>query len=118
MSRYASPVSLRTLFAIVVALAVLFAPTVTREGQAFAAVPDHDMQMMEVGHCQSLPSHSGAPDEETGKSCCISICFAVAITPAVPASGSAVRAVQSVSQPAALHRPYLGELATPPPRSA
>lgn len=50
--------SIRTLFAMLVAVAVLFAPALTRAGEAFAAVPDHHMQTMESGHCKSMPSHA------------------------------------------------------------
>jgi len=116
-------VSIRTLFALLVAVAVLFAPALTRAGEAFAAVPDHHAQMMQSGHCKIAPSQSGDDDkspshEKAGKTCCISMCMAVAVTP--PARATAV-AMPAPSPTFPLTHQYHGciaEIATPPPRLA
>ena len=115
MSAYAHRMSLRTLFAALVAIAVLFAPALTRAGEAFAAVPDHHAQMMKSGHCKMTPSHS--PDDgKAGMTCCISMCMAVAV--ATPLPDAAVPVHDSVVSFSLTER-YHGlpaEIATPPPR--
>ena len=116
--------SIRPLFAILVAVAVLFAPALTRAGEAFAAVPDHHMQMMESGHCKSMPSYADddgkPPDEDkaAGKSCCISMCMAVAIEP--PAAPQSEVLHEAAATFPLIHRYHgnIAEIATPPPRFA
>jgi hypothetical protein len=108
-----SPVSIRKLFALVLALSVLFAPGVA---SAAMASPQHAMQMMEAGHCQA-PPNSG-DHKMGGKSCCIAMCMVVAVAPSTPAATSPQR--QQMAQfaaPAAYHG-SLSEIATPPPRHA
>jgi hypothetical protein len=104
--------SIRKLFAFLVALAVLFAPGMA--GAAMAA-PHHDMQMMGAGHCQAPPARSG-DHKMSGKNCCIAMCMAVAVAPSTPAETSPLR--QQMAQfaaPAAYHG-LPTEIATPPPR--
>lgn len=113
--------SIRTLFAMVVTLAVLFAPALTRASEASAAVPDHHVQMMESGHCKSAPAQSGddtSSDEAAGKSCCISMCMAVAVVPAIPTKSVSVHGPAATFAPANQYRGRIAELATPPPRLA
>src|SRR5437764_9056223 len=97
---------------MLLALAVLFAPSVT--ASASASEPSHDMQMMRVGHCQGpMP---GAPDKNAGKTCCTSICMGVALSPPAP---QAEAAVQIASPEFAAPVPLTGlptALPTPPPR--
>jgi|SRR5260221_2004327 len=114
MRAYGAPMSLRKLFSALIALAVLFAPTVTSAAAAHAGVPDHQMQMMEAGHCNSMPSSHQHPSD--GKSCCISICMGLAVSLSAPVTEIAPPASRPVYFVAALHLPYLGEIATPPPR--
>ena len=116
--------SIRPLFAILVAVAVLFAPALTRAGEAFAAVPDHHMQMMESGHCKSMPSYADddgkPPDEDkaAGKTCCISMCMAVAVTPTAPAAATATLAASPTFPLTHQYHGCIAEIATPPPRLA
>lgn len=114
MRRDYSPVSIRRLFAIVIAVAVLFAPGVT--GAAMAADPHHHMQMMEAGHCQSSPSKTAHHDRSDGKSCCMAMCMALAVAPSAPAE--LLPPPQQVAQfaPPKAYRGTLSEIATPPPR--
>lgn len=108
--------SIRKLFAILVALAVLLAPGVT--GSAMAAAPDHDMQMMQAGHCDMPVSGKADHDKMAGKNCCIAMCMAVALA---PASRADVRPPRAAIAQFALPRTYhgtLSEIATPPPRLA
>ncbi|MFL6728148.1 MAG: hypothetical protein ACJ8FS_16785 [Sphingomicrobium sp.] len=108
--------SLQKLLTALIALAVLFAPAITSAAAARAAIPDHPMQMMESGHCTSMPS--GHHDKSDRKSCCISVSIGLAVAPFVPVAGAAALASAPVYFLAKLHRPYLGEIATPPPRQS
>ena len=115
MRAFAPYLSLRALFGIVVALAVTFAPAIGR-GEALAAVPHHDMQMMEAGHCHS-PASKHAAHHEGDMSCCTAMWVAVTVPADGPAESPPVRAAPVSISLLALHRPFLGELSTPPPRS-
>lgn len=118
MSAYAPPVSIRKLFGAFVALAVLFAPASAYAAERAMAVPGHDMQMMEAGHCKAPPSQSGDHDKAADKSCCISMCMAVAIAPTAPVLEKVARPAPPVFALPAFRLGYLGEIATPPPRFA
>lgn len=118
MRPYTQAVSIRRLFAILVALALLFAPAFTDAGEAFAATPDHHARMMEAGHCQMPSSNSGDHNKAPIKSCCVAMCMAVAIAPDVRAAVVAqAPATAYFAAPGSWHG-YLGEIATPPPRQA
>ena len=114
MRSYGASVSIRKLFAIILALSVLFAPAVA--GAAMAASPQHDMQMMEAGHCEAPPSGTAHHDKMDGKSCCISMCMAVAVAPSTPAETMPLRQeVAEFALPKTYHGLH-GEISTPPPR--
>lgn len=115
-ARIGASVHLRTLLCLLFGLAVLLAPAVTGVAAAQAAVPDHQMQMAESGHCSSIPS--GQHDKSDGKTCCISIYIGVAVAMNASLTAVLVPASTPVSVLRALHRPYLGEIVTPPPRQA
>lgn len=123
MSAYAPRMSLRTLFAALVAMALLFAPAMTRAGEAFAAVPDHHAQMMKSGHCKAAPSTSGddgksSDHDKAGMNCCISMCMAVAVAPPAPATAVAMHAAAPTFQLTHQYHGCIAEIATPPPRLA
>jgi hypothetical protein len=111
--------SSRSLFATLIALAMLFAPLAMQSGAAMAMAPaaDHHSQMMEGGHCGEQPakSHDG---KEMDKSCCAAMCAAVAIAPAAEVEPHAL--APSVEHPSLdlFHHSFLAELPTPPPRLA
>lgn len=116
MSAYAAPMSIRKLFAMIVALAVLFAPGMT--GAAMAAAPGHEMQMMQTGHCQMPPSGKSDHDRMADKNCCISMCMAVAVAPAARAADHQITPVQATFPAPKSYLGHLSEIATPPPRLA
>ncbi len=121
MSAYATPVSIRTLFAILVALAVLLAPAVTRAGEAFAAIPDHHAQMMKSGHCKAPPTGSDQQqqdDETTSESCCVSVCAGMAFTPDAPVAERLRPRVPVTFDVRTFRLGPPAEKATPPPRRA
>ena len=123
MSAYAPPVSIRKLFAMLVAVAVLFGPALTGMSAAFAAVPDHHMQMMSTGHCKAMTAgensdQSPVKDPKAGKPCCMAMCLAVAASPAVIEASPSLIGIASVPS---LQNFLIGvpaEIATPPPRAA
>ena len=116
MSAYRPLMSVRRLFAALIALAVLIAPALTRVGEANAAVPDHHAQMMMKGHCESAPDTD--QDKKADQSCCFKMCMAVA---ADLGDLPAVRPLLAGTNPPALQSFPIGspaEIATPPPRAA
>ena len=117
MPPYDVSMSLSKLFAILIAIAVLMAPAFSRMGEAAAALPgDHHKQMAQGGHCQSPAPAPGEHEKAPANSCCISICMGLAVASpdgqmSNPAPARATFALRS------LHLSYLGEIATPPPKS-
>ena len=128
MRAYAPAVSIRKLLTLFVAIVVLFAPSLTRAGEALAAVPGHQKQMMDSGHCKSLPSDnsdqsakhrkSGVPDEAMGKTCCMAMCMAVALSPPVSEHTEIVHSTRPVFPLLHQYHGRITEIATPPPRRA
>ena len=116
MTTYSQLMSIHKLFAIMIAVALLFAPVFTSAGSALAAVPDHHAQMMDKGHCD--PATEQERDKSKTMACCGAMCMAVAVTP--PASQLDKPLVGSVAV-AGLQEFQTGipaEIATPPPRDA
>ena len=115
-------VNIRKLFGILVALAVLFAPALTSAGAAYAAVPEHQMQMMDAGHCTSAPSgnhgKSGTHDKSMTKSCCIAMCMALAVAPSAPVESRMPQRIVTVFPAPSFRLGLPAEIATPPPRLA
>ena len=111
-------VSLRPFFAILIAIAMLFAPLAMQTGSAMAMAPtDHQSQMMNKGHC-SDQSASGKDSKMAGKSCCAAMCTAVAVSPVSPVEPLAFERVADRPSLVQFRHSYLAKLATPPPRRA
>ena len=110
--------SLRPLFAILLAVALLFAPLATLSGSAMAMAPaDHHAQMAESGHCGEKPAkgdHEKAPE----KSCCLAMCAAVAVAPTASIEPHSFSRPSERPAPDQFQRSFLAELPTPPPRLA
>ena len=110
-------VSLRPLFATLIAAAMLFAPLAMQSGSAMAMPPgDHHAQMMEKGHCGDQPANG--EDGKMGKSCCVAMCMGVAVTVAVQIETLAFKRLIDPPSPEVFRHSYLAKLATPPPRGA
>jgi hypothetical protein len=110
--------SLRPLFAILVAVGMMLAPLAIRSGAAMAMAPaDHHGQMVSGDHCSDAPARS--KHEKPGESaCCVAMCMAVAPAPSAKLEPHFVTA--SVDRPG-LDRSgssFVAELPTPPPRAA
>ena len=110
-------VSLKPVFAILIAFAMLFSPFAMRSGSAMAAMPsNHHSQMVGNGHCGESSS-TGKTDKGHSKSCCVAMGTALAVAPALPDEPLAFARV--IARPAIETAPhnYLARLATPPPRA-
>ena len=111
-------VSLRFVFAILIASAMLFSPFAMRSGSAMAAMPsNHHSQMVSKEHCGEQSS-SGKPDKNHSKSCCVSMATAIAAAPASPTAPLAFARAMARAATETAPRNYLAKLATPPPRAA
>ena len=114
MRAYAPSMSTRPILAFVLTIAVLFASAFSGVAAASAATPMHDMEMMEMGHCSSMPSqHDG---KGMTKQCCISMCMAVAIQPSAPLMEEISQKALTLFAIPSFLAGSPGELATPPPK--
>ena len=108
----------RPLFAFILTIAVLFASALSGSAVASAATMNHDMQMMEMGHCSSMPSKEDG-NKAPAKSCCIAMCTAaVAVAPSAPSELPLLQQAPATFPILTSYIGYLGEIATPPPRLA
>ena len=114
--------SIQKLFASLIAVSVMLAPTLARAGEAYVAAPNHQMQMMEAGHCKSSPSgtqdNSGTHDKSMAKSCCIAMCMALAVVPSAPAHSRMPARIVTIFLAPSFRIGLPAEIATPPPRLA
>ena len=107
-------VILSRLFAIFIALSLLFGPLAM--DRAMAATPAGHAQITEDGHCQ--PAGKGQPDKAMSKSCCAAMCATAAIVPEASASKPLFGRLPASPASANFPRGVLSEISTPPPRLA
>lgn len=107
---------IRNLVAILLAVVLLLAPTLTRAGMISAVQPHHAHMMEQTGHCHIPPSDSGDSDKSAGKSCCISTCLAITNDAAAPSDNQPLQRAALTVPVTIFHVGFLGEIATPPPR--
>ena len=115
---YLARVSIRQLFATVIAFAVLFAPLAMQSGAAMAMAPaKHHAEMTKAGHCGEQPSkHNDATPMDA--SFCVAMCAAVAIPPvSIPEPACLAHSAEHPAVDLVRHN-FLAELPTPPPRLA
>ena len=119
MRAYPTAMGTRPILSFILTLAVLFASALTGSAAASAAaMPGHDMRMMEMGHCSSPPSghHDG---KSMPKQCCMAMCAAaVAVVPSAPAELPLLEQAAATFPVPTAHKGCLAEIATPPPRLA
>jgi hypothetical protein len=110
--------SLRPLFAILIAVGMFLAPLGIRSGAAMAGAPsDHQEQMAMSDHCDEPPAKT--KHEKSGESaCCVAMCMAVAPAPTAKLEPHFLTASADVPGPDQFSRSFLAELPTPPPRLA
>lgn len=111
-------VSISKFFAILIAVAMLFAPFAMQSGSAMAAMPsDHHAQMVDTGHCDGQPD-TDTDDMSADMPCCAAMCAAISVAPVSPAEPAAyARSIERPSLNQSLHG-FLAKLPTPPPRLA
>jgi len=118
MGGIARAVNMPKLFAILIAVAMLFAPFAMPIGSASAAMPsDHHAEMMGEDHCEGQPA-TGKDGRSAEKPCCAAVCGAVAVAMGSPLQPAIF--ARAVERPALdPFRPgFLAKLPTPPPRLA
>lgn len=110
---------LRPLFALLIAVAMLFAPLAIQSGSAMAMAPaaDHHAQMMDSGHCGDQPSKDNNSMSDD-KSCCVAMCTAIAVAPMTPEGPHVLASSTKLLSLAQFHHGFLAKLPTPPPRLA
>jgi hypothetical protein len=109
-------VSIRPVFAVLIALAMLVAPFAMQGASARAAMPaDHHAQMIEAAHCAGEEGKAG---KSVDLDCCAAMCATASLAPAVAADLPTV--ARGDDQPATdqFGRSHLAKLPTPPPRIA
>jgi hypothetical protein len=110
--------SFRSLFAMLFAVATIFAPLAMAEGQAMAApVASHHQHAASADHCGGA-SHEQKPGKAIDHGCCTAMCLGIAVATASADELPAFAAVIARPTPDRFRRGFLGEIATPPPRLA
>ena len=110
--------SLRPLFAILIAIGMILAPLGIRSGAAMAMPPSgHHEQMAMSDHGGEQPA-KGKHQKSAEDACCVAMCMAVAPAPASELEPHALSA--SLDRPGLdqFGRSFLAKLPTPPPRLA
>ena len=111
-------VSVSKLFAILIAVSMLFAPFAMQSGSAMAAMPsDHHAEMMSDGHCDGQPATD--KDSKSGEMpCCAAMCAAVAVAAGSSAEPAAFERAAERPSLEQFRQGFLAKLPTPPPRLA
>lgn len=103
------------LFAMLIAISLLFGPLAMDRAMAAAPASNHS-QMTDDGHCR--PADDGKPDKVMPGPCCAAMCATSAVMPEASASELLFERLPASLAPAGFHRGVLSEIATPPPRFA
>jgi hypothetical protein len=108
----------RRLFATLFAVAMMVAPLAMPGAPAMAApMPSHHGEMAMAEHCGGNSSQE-KPGKAVDHGCCTAMCVGIAIAPAAPGDLPAYAPLALRPSADQFHRGYLGEIATPPPRTA
>ena len=109
--------SLRPLFAILIAIGMFLAPLAMSSGAAMAIAPSNHGQMMAAEHCGEQPAQN--KHQESGESaCCVAMCMAIAPVPVAKLEPHFLSASVDLPGLDQFGRSFLAELPTPPPRVA
>lgn len=107
---------MRPIFAVLIALAMLFAP-LAMQGAMAAAPSDHHAQSMDMTHCSSQ-SEDGKLDQTVDQSCCAAMCAGMALAPATTGDLAIRERAPDLPATEQFGRGFVAKLATPPPRIA
>ena len=105
-----------TVFAILIAAAMLLAPLAIRSGAAMAMAPSaHPEQTIDKGHCSG---QAGQPDggQDPGDTCCAAMCNGLAVAAAAPVEAAVSPEPLLTVAPVADRHGVSAKLPTPPPR--
>lgn len=114
--------SINRIIALLLAVAVLLAPALTRAGEARAAAPDHHARMVASGHCEPDKAVADAGKDrsshhdEASKDCCLATCTAFAVQAAAATVDEEAHKSLALFAAPLFHAGTPAELATPPPR--
>lgn len=108
--------SMPKLFALMAAIAMLFAPAFMNASMAHATVRGDHAQMAATSHC--APASDTDEDQAPKMACCGAMCMAVAITHAMVPIATPTHSSIPVAKLHAFRTGAPAELATPPPRVA
>ena len=106
-------VILSRLFAIFIALSLMFGPLAMDQAMAAAPVSSHS-QMTDKEHCPSADADEN--DKATSKPCCAAMCATSAVVPQSQDSEPLFDRLAASPARASFHRGVLSEISTPPPR--
>jgi PIN domain nuclease of toxin-antitoxin system len=106
---------LRVICSVLVAVTLSLVSPMTAYDSARAAPLHRTMQMVDTGHCDSMPS-DGKHHKAPVKRCCASICMAVAVTGAEPSGEFVDHPVPVQFVVRSIDLAYVSEITTPPPR--
>ncbi len=106
---------MRPVFAMLIALAMLFAPFAMQSGSARAAMPSDHAQSMDAVHCSG---ETGNDDQSADHSCCAAMCAGAALAPALAADFRMLTSGDDQPAIEQFGRSHLAKLPTPPPRTA
>jgi len=110
--------SLRPLFAILVAIGMLLAPLGIRSGAAMAMAPSNHHDRVAVGeHCGEQPIKT-SHEKSSESACCVAMCMAVAPAASARIGPQFLAVSHDRPAPDRFGRSFLAELPTPPPRIA
>lgn len=110
-------VSVRFLFALLIAVGLAMAPFAMPIGEASAASSGHHAAMTQAAPCDDEPAPA-KPGKREDKPCCAAGCMTAVVLPDL---AQAVLELPRATERPGLERYYrgfLGEIATPPPRSS
>lgn len=104
----------RRFFAMLYALAIIFAPLAMPGGEAMATpVASHHGEVAMADHCGGKADH---PGKAVDHGCCAAMCLGIATASASADEPPAFTRMAMRPSPDRFHRGFLGEIATPPPR--
>ena len=106
-------VILSRLFAVFIALSLMFGPLAMDRAMAAVPVSSHS-QMSDDGHCQ--PADEDKADKAMSEPCCAALCTTSALAPQARTGDLRFDRLAAVSASASFHRGVLSEISTPPPR--
>jgi hypothetical protein len=112
---------MRWFLALLLALGLSLSPPAMRAAEAREAMPaggHHAAAATSMDHCADEPAKQHDKKKADMGDCCVAACAGISIAPAMPADPLPYSALASRPAPERFRAGFLGEVATPPPRSS